>query len=543
VAVSTQDAAEDWKPTGTSTGIVAGVTLLLVALLLWAVPAVIEPTLIGLVGAGCLTASLWLVRTGARKSGTAFFAGTLTVPAAAGLIGGAGVAALLVTSRLFPVPSGEQVSVSFLIIAGNVGVFLGCVLALLGLALGSRNVLDDETLGDFVSVGLHTGVAPVATATLLLASAVLTGTDAEGASLPDFHLSVLLAPSGGSLHLADFLLLVGVAAGTVAAALRVLPVAELLADTGRGQTSDRRVRKAYYGLLGGGAVAAFLGLVALPIELTLSTEELRTLLGGGLFEFVRAIATFGLLRVLLVGVTALAAVGIVVGAVARTLSRDGRWTAGPGQESALPDRSGPVGAGVLVTVVAIAVADDAYDGIVNGVADQLPAVMASDLRETAGDAAIVYGEPTFVVLLAVALIGAVVGLAQLLRVATGVGYLSTETTGYSLASGGLFVGVVFAATLEVPTWLVLGGVVASLLVWDAGRFGTVLGREIGDGSDTRSIELVHAGGTALVGLAGAAVAALVASRLQGGLVAESPLATVALLFVVIGVLAFAAALR
>ena len=71
----------------------------------------------------------------------------------------------------------------------------------------------------------------------------------------------------------------------------------------------------------------------------------------------------------------------------------------------------------------------------------------------------------------------------------------------------------------------------------------MLGREIGDGSDTRSIELVHAGGTALVGLAGAAVAALVASRLQGGLVAESPLATVALLFVVIGVLAFAAALR
>jgi len=541
--VSTGDATADWEPTGTSTGIVAGVTLLLVALLLWAVPAMIEPTLIGVVGAGCLTASLWLVRTAASESRAAFLAGGLTVPAASGLIGGASVAALLVTSRLFPVPSGEQVSVSFLVIAGNVGVFLGCVLALLGLALGSRNVIGDETLEDFVSVGLHTGVAPVAAATLLLASAVLSGGEADGPGLPDLHLSVLLAPSGSGLYLADFLLLLGVAAGTVAAALKLLPVAELLADTGRGQTADRRVTWAYYLLVGGGTVAVFLGLVALPIELTLSPEELRSLLGGGLFDLFRGVATFGLLRLLLVGVTALAAVGLVVGAVARTLSRDGRWTAGPGQESALPDRSGPAGAGVLVTVLAIAVADDAYDGIVNGVADQLPAVMASELRETAGDVAIVYGEPTFVVLLAAALIGAVVGLAQLLRVATGVGYLSTETTGYSLSSGGLFVGVVFAATLEVPTWLVLGGIVGSLLVWDAGRFGTVLGREIGSGSDTRSIELVHAGGTALVGLAGAAVAAVVAAQFQGGVVAESSLATVALLLVVVGTLAFAAALR
>jgi hypothetical protein len=541
--VSTPERTEGWRPTGPSTGVVAGVTLLTVAALLWAVPAVVEPTLLGLVGAACLTGSFWLVRTGGRDTVTAFLAGLLTVPAAAGLLGGAGVAALLITSRLFPVPSGEQVSVSVLTIVGNVGVLLGCVLALLGLALGSRNAIDEETLESFVSVGLDAGVVPVAMTTLLVTSAFLSGTDTEGVSTPDLHLSVLLSPEGAGLHLADFLLLAGVTAGLLAAALKLLPVSELLADTGRGQTVDPRVRKAYYGLVGGGAVLAFLGLVALPVELVTSPEDLRALLSGALYGAVRAVSTWGFLRLVLVATSALTALALVAGTAARTLSRDGRSAPTPADGRPLPNRKGPLAAGALITVTAVVVADSTYGAIVSGVADQLPEVMGTELESTAADAAIVWGESTFVVLLATVLVATVVGLAQLLERAIRVGYLSTETAGYSLASAGLFVGVVFAATLDVPTWLVLGGVVASLLVWDAGRFGTTLGREVGSDADTRSIELVHAGGTALVGVAAAAVAALLAGQFRGGIVADSPLAAVALLSVVLGVLAFAAALR
>lgn len=541
--MSTRDADPDWQPTGTSTRIVTGVTLAVIALLLWSVPAMIEPTLIGVVGAACLAAGLWLVRGGVTDSRTTFVAGLLTVPAAGGLIGGAGFAALVVTSQLFPVPTGQQVSVGMLVVAGNVGVFLGSVLALLGVGLGVKNVVDDDTLEDFVSVGLHTGVAPVAATGLYVLSALLSGSDEGEPGLPDLDLSVLLSPDSGTLHIAVFLLLVGVAAGTVAAALKLLPVAELLADTGWAQTDDRRVTRAYYVLIGGGAVTAFLGLATLPVELLVPTEELQSVLGDTLWGLLAGVSNSRFLRLLLVAIIALATVGLVVGAVARTLSREGRWSARPGPDQPLPNRQGPLAAGFLVTLVAVGVADSAYDGIVTGIANRLPEVLGTQLRETATDAAVVYGEATFTVLLATALIAAVVGFAQLLRAAIGIGYLSAETTGYSLSSAGLFVGVVFAATLEVPTWLVFGGVVASLLVWDAGRFGTTLGREVGGGSDTRSTELVHAGGTVLVGLFGALVAALAASRFQGGLVAESPLSTVALLAVVFGALAFAAALR
>lgn len=542
--MSTADPTGEWQPTATSTRIVVGVTLGVVALLLWSVPGMIEPTLIGVFGAACLTASLWLVRGGVRDSGTAFVAGILTVPAAGGLIGGAGLAALLVTSRVFPAASGAQVSVSALIIVGNVGVFLGCVLALLGVALGVRNVVDDGTLEDFISVGLHTAVAPVVATGLYVLRAVLSGSDAGSVRLPDLPVSVLLSPDSGAIHIAGLLVLVGVAAWTLAAALTVLPVAELLADTGRSQTTDTRVTKAYYLLIGGGAVTAFLGLVALPAELLVSTGDVRSVLGDPLWRLLAAVSNSSFLRLSLVAVLVLAAVGAAVGAVARTLSRDERWRARPGVDHSPPDQQGPAAAGVLLTLLAVGVADSAYEGIVTGVADRLPAVMGRQLREAATDAALVYGEATFTVLFATVLIVSVVGFAQVLRGAIGVGYLSAETTGYSLASAGLFVSVVFAATLDVPTWLVFGGVVASLLVWDAGRFGTVLGREVGGGgSGTRSMELVHAGGTGLVGLAGALVAALAASRFEGGLVAESPLSTVALLSVVFGALAFAAALR
>lgn len=542
--MSTADSTGEWQPTAASTRIVVSVTLVVVALLLWSVPAMIEPTLIGVVGAACLTASLWLVHRGVRDSVTAFVAGVLTVPAAGGLIGGAGLAALLVTSRVFPATSGEQVSVSALIVVGNVGVFLGCVLALLGVALGVRNVVDDGTLEDFVSVGLYTALVPVAATGLYVLSAALSGSDAGSVSLPDLPVSALLSPDSGAIHAAGLLVLVGVAAWTLAAALTVLPVAELLSDTGRGQATDRRVTKAYYLLIGGGAVTAFLGLVALPIELLVSTEDIRSAMGDPLWRLLAAVSNSSLLRLSLVAVVVLVAVGTAVGAAARTLSRDRRWTARPGVDHSLPDRQGPAAAGALITLLSVGIADSAYEGIVTGVADRLPEVMGRQLRETAADAALVYGEATFTVLLATVLIAAVVGFAQLLRVAIGVDYLSAKTAGYSLASTGLFVGVVFAATLDVPTWLVFGGVVASLLVWDTGRFGSVLGREVGGGgSGTRSTELVHAGGTALVGLAGALVAALAASRFQGGLVAESPLSTVALLSVVFGVLAFAAALR
>jgi hypothetical protein len=63
------------RPTVTSGRLVSGVALLVVALFLWAVPEMVEPTLLGVGGALCLPISLWLARNGVKDSLTAFSPG------------------------------------------------------------------------------------------------------------------------------------------------------------------------------------------------------------------------------------------------------------------------------------------------------------------------------------------------------------------------------------------------------------------------------------------------------------------------------------
>jgi len=534
----------DWRPTGTSTRIVTAVTLATVAALLWTAPAMGRPVVVGVAGAGCLTLALWLLRTGEADTVTAAIVGLLVVPSAVGFLGSGVAAGLLVTSRVFPVPSTEFVSVGILQVAGNVGVFLGCVLAVMGLALGARNVLDPETMEQFVGAGLLTGVVPTVVTVLYVVRGVLTS--GGGGVTPDLHLgallSVALAPGTPGLHLAEFLLVVAAAAALLAAALRVLPVGELLADTGGGEATDGRVARVFYLLAGVAAVTAFLGLVFVPLELVLSPDGVRSLLGAGPYGAIRAVTTAGLLRLFLTAIALVALLGLAAGLAARTVARDDGGLPGS-EDGSVPNRTGPVVAGVLVTVVAIAVASSAFETVVEGTADQLPEPVAIQLRTRATEAAAVYGEATFTVLLATMLIAAIVGLALALRFALATGYLRPETAGYSLASAGLFVGVVSAATIDAPAPLVFGGIVASLLVWDAGQFGTVLGREVGRDANTRSTELVHAGATILVGVVGTALAVVAVGQFQGGLGSDSPVTVVALVALVVGLTAFAAAIR
>lgn len=528
------------RPTVTSGHLVSGVALLIVALFLWAVPEMIRPTLLGVGGALCLPISLWLVRNGVRDAVTAFLAGTLIVPAALGLIGGSAVAALLVTRRLFPVPSAELVSVSSLVVLGNAGVCLGIILTVQGLVLGRYDLLSRETLDNFTSIGVLTGSVPMAATVVYITRAGLRGGQAPAPwQVLSGLIDVALSPGVTRLYLADLLLLVSITAGTTAVALKLLPVAELLADTGTGESRDPWLTKAFYVLAGVGAVTGFLGLVSLPLELLFPAEAFRSALGPGRFDLIQGLTTAGFVRVVLVGVAAVASVSAAVAFVAIRTVRD----VGPSDERVYPNRTGALAAGVVVTLVGVAVAQSVFRTVVDGIAGQLPEIVAIRLRDTANEAALVYGEATFIVLLVTVLIATIVGFTMLIRIAIGIGYLSADTTGYSIASAGVFVGAAFGATIDVPVWLVFGGFVASLLVWDVGRFGTVLGQEVGSRTDTRRVELVHAGGTVLVGLVGAVFAAVVASQFQGGLGAGSSVSGVVLLALVVGILSFVSALR
>ncbi|WP_419181208.1 DUF7519 family protein [Haloarcula pelagica] len=87
------------------------------------------------------------------------------------------------------------------------------------------------------------------------------------------------------------------------------------------------------------------------------------------------------------------------------------------------------------------------------------------------------------------------------------------------------------------------GIVAAVVVWDAGAFGATLGRELGAAVGTRRTELLHVGGTVAVGSVGAGVAAALAGGAGGALSVPPGTALAALVVCVLAVLALVAALR
>ncbi|WP_255168436.1 DUF7519 family protein [Natrononativus amylolyticus] len=72
---------------------------------------------------------------------------------------------------------------------------------------------------------------------------------------------------------------------------------------------------------------------------------------------------------------------------------------------------------------------------------------------------------------------------------------------------GLFATTVVAALAGLEALFVFVGVAASILVWDVGENALSMRGELGPGVDSRQTELVHAMGSALVGVVGVAVAA------------------------------------
>jgi hypothetical protein len=76
-----------------------------------------------------------------------------------------------------------------------------------------------------------------------------------------------------------------------------------------------------------------------------------------------------------------------------------------------------------------------------------------------------------------------------------------------------------------------------------GRFGTTLGRETGPKVPTQNTELVHAGGTLLVGLLGALAGTLVLTQVDTLWTIPSGETSAALLVLAVGLVSFAIALR
>ena len=528
----------DWAPTRISTALALGGALVLVAMLLWQVDDVVAPAAAGIVGALCFAGSLWLLDFDGQESLTAVVVSVLTVPVGAGIVLAGLGTTLLLTSSLFPVDDAALISVGALVVLGHVGVVWGVVFAVLGITLGVRNTGDPASVAQYSRFSLLTGIVPAAVGGALVTSTLLFG---EGSPLlrPSAIIgnvvSMVLSPDPTTVQFAQFLFLFAVALWTFQAAIRALPVAELLADRGAGETREESVERVL-GVLSGAAVVATVALlIAGTIQLGQSTAEIRELLGTGVYDSLQSVAAASGLRVLLVSVSVLSLGTLCLAWGVRRVARSSSET--------VARQWGPLATGGVVTVIVLSVAEPVYWELIEQFASRMPSPIDAEFRTLSVELADVFGVGSLILMLTALLIATTLVLVLGFRVALFFGYLSTETAGYSLASGGLFVATVFAGTVGTPAWLVFGGIVVSLFVWDAGRFGTTLGTEVGRQTPTRGTELVHAGGTALVGLLGAVAAYAVASGIERIELADASVAVVALLSVVAGILLLVAALR
>jgi hypothetical protein len=101
-----------------------------------------------------------------------------------------------------------------------------------------------------------------------------------------------------------------------------------------------------------------------------------------------------------------------------------------------------------------------------------------------------------------------------LTTAAGVGFIPNRTAAPSVAAGGVLLVAIAAGVWEGEHALAtFAAVVASMVVWDVGNYGVDVTAEL-DGTTSRVVEVLHAAGSATVGvvLVGGAFVALWASR-------------------------------
>lgn len=523
-------------PTNTSATLAIVVTIGVIGTLLWRIPEVRLPVVVGAIGALALAVGL-RTATG-QGSGMELLASLLTLPIALGLFGGVFLAAIRLIRAIFPVPDASLLSLGSLILVSYVGVVLGATVALIGITVGRRGGLSRESVRAYAEVAFITCIPPAVIGGLLAGAAIATGEGstptALASAVASFVTGAFVSTTPGATNLGTFLLALAIALAGVRLAVTALPIRELREEIGDPITewrSDRRVRI----LTVGAGLAAAGGVVFVLVEQFVSEQFVTNVIGSTAGRGIAVVTTFTPLRWLLV---LIGAVTLTSAAIAYTV----QWSARSSPDM-LRERLAVIAGGVVLTAVAVASAPWLYNRVVEAVASRLPATVGVEFETRTAELASSFGEATVIVLLTAFLIGLTGFLVGFVRLLLSLGYLSERAAGYSLASCGLFVGVLFGATIGFPRWLVFVGVAGTFVVWDAGRFGSTLGREIGDRAAEPSVELTHVVGTVAVGIVAVSVALGVAVWLESTVVISAETSVIALASIVVGIVALIEALR
>lgn len=533
------DDRTDWRPTTASTALVVAVTLLTAAVLVRSIDVGL-PAALGGLGAVALALAVWTAGWERHRTLGTALSSLLALPVGAGMVAATVGTVIVLVGVLFPVPSLSQLPETVIDLSARAMVVVGATVAVFGAAVAVGNVLDRATAKRTATGALETTILPLGAGVVLAASEILAYLEASesgpgvGAAVGEVLrtlTTLLFEPPAIRPNLATFLLSVAAALLVARRAIGVLPLTELAAD----EAVERGVAtvRGWLGKLG--ALAALGVPVGAFADFVFPADQLRALLTPPVFDLLTAMTTAPLPRrlawqVILVGVTTLVLVGLLRRVVQTATDRIGATLA-------------PFAAGGAVLVATTLVAEPTLSAAREWVAGTLPGEFGPRFRELSGYVVDFYG-PVPVALTGVGLVlllAATVATALWLVLFTK--YLDDRTAGVGIASAGLFQTAAFSGVVGVPTAVLFGSLVAAVLVWDVGEFGTTLGEEIGRAAETRRTELVHATGTLAVGGVGATAAVAVSNYATGAITVADGTVVAGLVVGVAGLLALLVALR
>lgn len=532
------DLTADWGPTWTSTALAVLAVGAVLAGILWQIERILIPVITGCFASLSFAGGLWIANIERYKPATATAVSLLVVPISAAVLAAVCGVIFLISRVLFPVSGQAMLSSAILILIGHVGVVIGVSLAIFGTALGLRNVGSEANFRRFVQVGVKTGVVPSICALLFATTTVVLRPSQREqlvSSLNQVIHRAVFAQGVQEAALASFFALVALTGLLIAIAVKSLPFAEFISDTGSGVQYNRYINAIVLLLFLIGSVAATMCILSFAFVATLSLEGVAMRLGPNVYGPLRNVTSSTPLRRALVSVLAVTGTVLITSRLIRRLSQnslsDGlrRWV--------------PVVTGGLLAAVVISFASPLYEQLIGLVVQVAPESFTPVIQQSAAGLAGRFGTQSIMTAVLAGLVNLTIVLSFVFLFAVRLGYFAEQSSGYALAGTGVFIAVAFAGTIGAPPWLVFAGIVGSLLIIDVGQFGTVLGTEIGRHARTWQTELVHAGGTILVGVVGVG-AALAASLIVGRYSLPEPTTTIAaLLFIIIGAVSLVIALR
>jgi hypothetical protein len=509
----------------TSLAIVLGVTALLVWRLL-AATGIGRPAFAGTGAAVLLALSLWLVGWERWRAVGTFLASLLVAPVALGVVVAVGGTAALS-------PGGTLLETAArLLLVGS------CMLAVFGAVASTRGAIDRERARTYSNVAGLTAGVPTFVALALLASTIANspentffGVQQFGVEFLGQLLGILFDPVPGRTHLGVFCFLAGAATVGVGQALDSLPLTELAPDDGR--DIPAAIERAGRRLFWGGLASLVLALLFVAVELTPAGQStLAEYLPAAVYDALVALTGTPLLRLLL---WRLLVVTLAVAAGAWLLRRTVRSSA-----DRVATVLAPYAGGAVLTGAVLAVSEPLMERFTTAVADS----SVGPLAEAALESVLSVSGPGVVLLSMTVVVCSATGMvAVTLWTVLGIGYVTNRTAGVAMAAAGLFVASASSVVAGAPALLLLAGLVGAIVVWDAGAFGQRLRTEVGTVADTRRTELVHVGGTAVVGCVGAALTVGLTGVAVGSVPVVPDIATAGILACLVALVALVTALR